>query len=51
VFDRLLSAGVEIYQFQEPVLHAESMAGDGELCLVGSLDVDRLERRNTMEFA
>jgi cardiolipin synthase A/B len=50
-YDPLLAAGIRIFQLQEPVLHAKTMAVDGEVCLAGSFDVNRLERRNTAEVA
>jgi cardiolipin synthase A/B len=50
-YDRLLAAGVRIHQMREPSLHAKTMLVDGEQCLVGSFDVNLIQRRNTAEVA
>gem|GEM_PF-1225458 len=50
-FDRLLKAGIRIYQLQEPILHAKAMVIDSELCMVGSFDLNKFERRNNAEVA
>ncbi len=50
-FDRLLAAGIRIWQLQEPNLHAKSLVVDGELCMIGSFDVNKYERRNYAEVA
>jgi cardiolipin synthase A/B len=47
----MLAAGVRIFQLQHPHLHAKTMVVDQRLCLVGSFDVNRFERRNTAEAA
>jgi phosphatidylserine/phosphatidylglycerophosphate/cardiolipin synthase-like enzyme len=43
--------GVRIYELQKPMLHAKAMAVDGARGMVGSFDVNVLERRNTREVA
>jgi cardiolipin synthase A/B len=48
-FDDLLAAGVRIFHLQEPELHAKAMVVDGEACMIGSFDVNQLQRRNTAE--
>jgi len=50
-YDSLLSAGVRIYQLHERTLHAKAMVIDGERSLVGSFDVNQLQRRDTAEVA
>jgi cardiolipin synthase A/B len=50
-YELLLQAGIRIHELQEPMLHAKAMAVDGFRCMVGSFDVNTLERRNTMEAA
>ncbi|SQK75064.1 Cardiolipin synthase [Tatumella ptyseos] len=39
-FTELLEAGVKIYQFSEGLLHTKSVLIDGELCLVGTVNLD-----------
>jgi cardiolipin synthase A/B len=50
-YDSLLSAGVRIFQLHERNLHAKAMVIDGERSLVGSFDVNQLQRRGTAEVA
>jgi cardiolipin synthase A/B len=50
-YEPLLEAGIRIHELQEPRLHAKAMAVDGSRCMVGSFDVNTLERRNTAEAA
>jgi cardiolipin synthase A/B len=50
-YHALLSAGVRIFQLQDPHLHAKSMAVDGLVCMVGSFDINTFQRRNTRESA
>jgi cardiolipin synthase A/B len=50
-YEQLLRAGVRIYRLQEPKLHAKAAVVDGQLCMVGSFDVNTFERRNTAEVA
>jgi cardiolipin synthase A/B len=50
-YDGLLAAGIRIHQLQEPALHAKALVVDGALCMVGTFDVNTLERRNTAEAA
>jgi len=40
-FDELLACGVEIYQYQHGLLHTKSMLVDNELCLVGTVNLDK----------
>lgn len=39
-FTELLEAGVKIYQFSDGLLHTKSVLADGELCLVGTVNLD-----------
>ncbi|WP_029685573.1 cardiolipin synthase [Tatumella saanichensis] len=39
-FTELLDAGVKIYQFSDGLLHTKSVLVDGELCLVGTVNLD-----------
>jgi cardiolipin synthase A/B len=39
-FGRLLDAGVEIYEYQAGLLHAKTMAIDGQWAMVGSANMD-----------
>ena len=39
-FTELLAAGVKIYQFSDGLLHTKSVLVDGELCLVGTVNLD-----------
>ncbi len=39
-FSELLAAGVKIYQFEGGLLHAKSVLVDGELSLVGTVNLD-----------
>jgi cardiolipin synthase A/B len=50
-YDSLLAAGVRIYQMHERALHAKAMVIDGERSLVGSFDLNQLQRRDTAEVA
>jgi cardiolipin synthase A/B len=50
-YDRLLEAGLRIFHLEEPKLHAKAMVVDRELCMVGTFDVNQLQRRNTAEVA
>ena len=40
-FDELLVCGVEIYQYQNGLLHTKSILVDNELCLVGTVNLDK----------
>ncbi|MDX2320150.1 MAG: cardiolipin synthase [Moritella sp.] len=40
-FDELLACGVEIYQYQNGLLHTKSILVDNELCLVGTVNLDK----------
>jgi len=40
-FDELLACGVEIYQYQHGLLHTKSILVDNELCLVGTVNLDK----------
>ncbi|CAM2794237.1 cardiolipin synthase [Moritella viscosa] len=40
-FDELLACGVEIYQYQDGLLHTKSILVDNELCLVGTVNLDK----------
>jgi cardiolipin synthase A/B len=40
-YDRLLKAGVRIYEYPLGLLHSKTMTVDGQLCLVGSSNMDR----------
>jgi cardiolipin synthase A/B len=50
-YEPLLEAGVRIFQLQEPHLHAKCMTVDGRTSLVGSFDVNTLQRSHTAESA
>lgn len=39
-YDRLLAAGVEIYEWPHPILHTKTMAVDGRWIVVGSANMD-----------
>ncbi len=39
-FDHLLHAGAKIYLYRDGLLHAKHVHVDGQLCLVGSMNVD-----------
>lgn len=39
-FDELLAAGVNIYQFEGGLLHSKSILVDGQLSLVGTVNLD-----------
>ncbi len=39
-FEELLEAGVEIYNFNNNLLHTKSITVDGEFCLFGSVNMD-----------
>lgn len=39
-YGELLEAGVEIYEWQHEILHAKTMAVDGDLLIVGSANMD-----------
>lgn len=39
-FTELLAAGVKIYQFEGGLLHTKSVLVDGELSLVGTVNLD-----------
>lgn len=39
-FSELLNAGVKIYQFEDGLLHAKSVLVDGQLSMVGSVNLD-----------
>lgn len=39
-FDELLEAGVKIYQFQDGLLHTKSVLIDGQLSLIGTVNLD-----------
>lgn len=40
-FEELLVCGVEIYQYQHGLLHTKSILVDNELCLVGTVNLDK----------
>lgn len=40
-FEELLACGVEIYQYQNGLLHTKSILVDNELCLVGTVNLDK----------
>ena len=40
-YDRLLEAGVEIYEYQPAQLHAKTLVVDGQWASVGSTNLDR----------
>lgn len=40
-FEDLLACGVEIYQYQNGLLHTKSILVDNELCLVGTVNLDK----------
>ncbi|MCG2616886.1 cardiolipin synthase [Terrimonas sp. NA20] len=39
-YDELLSAGVEIYQYQKGFIHAKTLVADGKLSVVGTANMD-----------
>ncbi|MGP1930788.1 MAG: phospholipase D-like domain-containing protein, partial [Arsenophonus sp. ET-DL12-MAG3] len=39
-YSELLEAGVKIYQFNDGLLHTKSLSVDGELSLIGSVNLD-----------
>jgi cardiolipin synthase len=39
-YERLMRAGVEIYERQDAILHAKTLCIDGRLSIVGSLNLD-----------
>ena len=39
-FNELLEAGVKIYQFEDGLLHTKSILVDGQLSLVGTVNLD-----------
>ncbi|MFP3449461.1 phospholipase D-like domain-containing protein, partial [Pseudomonas sp. SIMBA_067] len=39
-FSELLEAGVKIYQFEDGLLHTKSVLVDGQLSLVGTVNLD-----------
>ncbi len=39
-YEKLLSAGIEIFERQEVILHAKTMVLDGELSILGSANLD-----------
>ncbi len=47
-FTELLAAGVKIYQFEGGLLHTKSVLVDGELSLVGTVNLDM--RESVAEF-
>lgn len=40
-YAELLAAGVKIFEFQTGLLHSKSLSMDGEICLIGSANMDR----------
>ena len=40
-YEELLQAGVSIHEFQPGLLHAKTLTLDGEICLIGSANMDR----------
>ena len=46
----LLEAGVELWEWQGAMVHAKTLAADGELCLVGSSNLDPLSLRRNFEM-
>nr|MBP7450751.1 hypothetical protein [Flavobacteriales bacterium] len=45
----LLRRGIEVYEYQGPVLHAKVAARDGAWCTVGSFNINDLSTYTTLE--
>ncbi len=40
-YQELLQAGVQLYEYEPGLLHTKSLTVDGEICLIGSANMDR----------
>lgn len=49
LYGRLMQAGVEIYEWRHPMLHAKSAVIDGLWCSVGSFNLDRRSLMHNLE--
>jgi cardiolipin synthase len=50
LYDYLLRNGVEIYEWNESVLHGKAALMDGEWCTIGSYNLNNLSKYKTIEF-
>ena len=50
VYQRLLDAGVRIYEWEGVMIHAKTAVADGEVALVGSSNLDPLSMRRNYEL-
>ena len=50
-FSQLLSAGVQIFLIQGPILHSKTAIFDRQQCIIGSYNFDALSRLNNLEVA
>ncbi|MEE8599991.1 phospholipase D-like domain-containing protein [Euzebya tangerina] len=50
-YEQLLDAGVEVWHYEQTMLHAKIVTVDGHLCLFGSANVDERSMRHNEELA
>lgn len=49
LYSRLLEAGIEVFEMEDPILHAKCITVDGRYCVVGSYNVDAYGGKHNLE--
>ncbi len=51
LFANLLATGIRVFEWRGPMMHAKTAVIDGELCLVGSYNLDHLSFARNLELS